>query len=199
MIPEIDFIVIIYYSYRLILSILVLSAAGLTIAIMRGFASEATIKKAWASEKASNELVTFNSLSPGKFEWIFRYVIFKRILVTDGWGISCEIALIWMSLDLTDDPSALVQVMAWCRQATSHYLSQCWPRSLSPYGVTSPQRVNTWGLLIGFYPLMFEYDTYCQTSNISHTKSQILNVSCIVLQLSLPNAMNPGVMSRMKM
>ena len=25
--------------------------------------------------------------------------------------------------------------MAWCRQATSHYLSQCWPSFLSPYGV----------------------------------------------------------------
>ena len=37
----------------------------------------------------------------------------------------------------------LVQVMAWCRQATSHYLSQCWPRSLSPYGVTRPQWVNS--------------------------------------------------------
>ena len=32
--------------------------------------------------------------------------------------------------------------MAWCRQATSHYLSQCWPRSLSPYGVTRPQWVK---------------------------------------------------------
>ena len=45
----------------------------------------------------------------------------------DGWGISSEIALIWMSLDFTDDQSTLVQVMAWCRQATSHYLSQCRP------------------------------------------------------------------------
>ena len=33
--------------------------------------------------------------------------------------------------------------MAWCRQATSHYLSQCWPRSTSPYGVIRPQWVNT--------------------------------------------------------
>ena len=33
-----------------------------------------------------------------------------------------------MPLDLTDDKSTLVQVMAWCRQATSHYLSQFWPR-----------------------------------------------------------------------
>ena len=72
----------------------------------------------------------------------FLYVIFKWILVIDGWGISFEIALIWMSLDFTNDQSTLVQVMAWCRQATSHYLSQCWPRSLSPYGVTRSEWVN---------------------------------------------------------
>ena len=47
-----------------------------------------------------------------------------------------------MSLDLADDKSTLVQVMAWCRQATSHYLNQCWLRSLSPYGVTRPQWVK---------------------------------------------------------
>ena len=38
--------------------------------------------------------------------------------------------------------NTLVLVMAWCRQATGHYLSQCWPISLSPYGVTRPQWVN---------------------------------------------------------
>ena len=86
--------------------------------------------------------IGINSLAPGKYESNFRHVIFKQILVIDGWGISCEIALIWMSPDFTDDQSTLVQVMAWCRQATSHYLSQCWPRSLSPYGVTRPQWVN---------------------------------------------------------
>ena len=32
--------------------------------------------------------------------------------------------------------------MAWCRQATSHYLSQCWSRSLPPHDVTRPQWVN---------------------------------------------------------
>ena len=47
-----------------------------------------------------------------------------------------------MPLDLTDDKSTLVQVMVWCRQATSHYLSQCWPRSMAPNGVTRPQWVN---------------------------------------------------------
>ena len=50
-----------------------------------------------------NGIDPFNSLAPGKFEWNFRHVIFKQILVIDGWGICCEIAVIWMSLDLTDD------------------------------------------------------------------------------------------------
>ena len=67
-----------------------------------------------------------NLLAPGRLDW----------------SISCEIALRWMSLDLTDDKLTLVQVMAWCRQATSHYLSQCWPRSMWPYGVTRPQWVK---------------------------------------------------------
>ena len=32
--------------------------------------------------------------------------------------------------------------MAWCRQATSHYLSKCWPRPMSPYGVIRSQWVK---------------------------------------------------------
>ena len=57
----------------------------------------------------------------------------------DGWGISGEIALGWVSLHPTD-VSTLVQVMAWCHQATSHYLSQCWPSCMSPFAVIRPQR-----------------------------------------------------------
>ena len=49
----------------------------------------------------------------------------------DDWGISCQIALRWMSQDLTDYKSTLVQVMAWCWEAISHYLSQCWFRCYS--------------------------------------------------------------------
>ena len=84
-----------------------------------------------------------NTLTAGKFGWNFMYLILQIISVIDGWGISRELALRWMSLDLTDDKSTLVQVMAWCCQATSHYLSQCWPRSMSPYGVIKPQWVNS--------------------------------------------------------
>ena len=42
----------------------------------------------------------------------------------------------------TEDKSTLVQVMAWCHQATSHYLSQCLPRSVLSYGLIRLQWVN---------------------------------------------------------
>ena len=83
-----------------------------------------------------------NSLSLGKFEGNFVEVNFKLMLMTDGSGIYVEIDFRLISLDLTNEKSKLVQVMAWCHQATSHYLSQCWPSSISPYGITRPQWVK---------------------------------------------------------
>ena len=41
--------------------------------------------------------------------------------------IGCEVAPRWTSQSLANEKSKLVQVMAWCRQATSHYVSQCLP------------------------------------------------------------------------
>ena len=72
----------------------------------------------------------FNSLDSQRFWQDLTQVIFKLILMIDGWGISCETALRWMSLDLTDDKSTLVQAMARSQQATNHYLNQCWPWSM---------------------------------------------------------------------
>ena len=54
----------------------------------------------------------------------------------------CEISLVWMPQNTVDDYSPLVQIMAWCLTAPSHYQTQCLPRSLSLYGVTRPQWVN---------------------------------------------------------
>ena len=57
-----------------------------------------------------------NSLAPGKFEWNFMYLICQIISVIDGWGIFCELALKWMSLDLTDDKSTMltqISVTIW--------------------------------------------------------------------------------------
>ena len=62
---------------------------------------------------------------------------FELIIRNSSLGTCCEIDLMSMPKSLTADLSILVQVMAWCRQATSHCLSQYWPRSVSPYGVTT--------------------------------------------------------------
>ena len=86
-----------------------------------------------------------NSLAPGRSECDSKNVIFNLVLVTRIFRSSHDNALRWMPQGLTDDKSTLVQVMAWCRQATSHYLSQCWPRFMSPYGVTRPQ-LTQWAL-----------------------------------------------------
>ena len=50
-----------------------------------------------------------------------------------------KIVVRWLPKNSIDDESTLVLVMAWCRQATSHYLSQCWLRSMSPYGIIRPR------------------------------------------------------------
>ena len=86
--------------------------------------------------------VCINSLAPGRSGFKFKSAIFNLVLLIGIFRSSYDNALRWMSWDLPEDKSTLVQVMAWCRQATSHYLSQCWPRSVSPYGVTRAQWVN---------------------------------------------------------
>ena len=53
-----------------------------------------------------------------------------------------EIALRRMPQNIFDSKTRLVQVMALCRQATSHYLNQYWSRCMSPYNVTWPQWVG---------------------------------------------------------
>ena len=65
-----------------------------------------------------------------------------------------------MPQDPADDKSKLVQVMAWCRQATIHYWSQFWPRSKFPNGVTRPQWVKTIDI-----PLLL-YDTSEESRSI---------------------------------
>ena len=60
----------------------------------------------------------------------------------DGSCISGKVALRWKLPNLSDDKSTLVQVRACCRQPTSHYLSQLWPRSMSIYDVTRPHELK---------------------------------------------------------
>ena len=56
-----------------------------------------------------------------------------------------------MSLHLTDDRSTVAHVKVWCRQATGHCPSQCWPTFISPYNISHD--------FIWFYP----YHSACLT------------------------------------
>ena len=79
----------------------------------------------WVSPLVVFGVWRVNSLVPGRSEWDSQNVIFKIVLLVGIFRSSHDNALWWMPQYLTDDKSTLVQVMAWCRQATSHYLSQC--------------------------------------------------------------------------
>ena len=142
----------------------------------------------------SSSICSVNSLAPGKFEWNFRYLIFQIISVIDGWGISCELALRWTSLNLTDDKSTLVLVMVWCHQATSLYLSQCWPNVvLFNPPKTFPYSFHKAAKHFGKLPkweltkFVFKVLHTCQENhfNIHHQKLQTFCQYALRLQLSL--------------
>ena len=78
-----------------------------------------------------------NSLAPGKSGCDFKNSIFNFVSLTGICRTSYANTLRWMPRDLSNGKSTLVQVMA-----TSHYLSQCWPRSMSPNGIIRPQWVK---------------------------------------------------------
>ena len=56
---------------------------------------------------------------------IKKNLIFKLITQNNSLGTNREIDLMWMPQNLVNDKSKLVQVLAWCRQATSNYMCQC--------------------------------------------------------------------------
>ena len=58
--------------------------------------------------------------------------------------------------------------MAWCRQATNHYMSKCWPSSVLPNGITRPQWVksNVW------LDLPFQYKQNEKKNEYKHKGAQ---------------------------
>ena len=81
--------------------------------------------------------------------WIYgsniELLIFKLISSIDILKISYEIALNRTRLDIADDQWALVQLIAWCRQATSHNPNQCSSSLMTLYGVTRVKLINILG------------------------------------------------------
>ena len=69
---------------------------------------------------------------------IFKHICFNKIL---SYFISNHADLKFLRVQVTT--SALIEAIIWCCQATSHYLNQCWPKSITPYGMTWPLWVNS--------------------------------------------------------
>ena len=109
----------------------------------------------------------------GKCGSNFKSISFKLIIQN-----SCrEITVKWIPQNLTNEKSTLVQVMACCHQATSHYLSHCWPRSMLPYGITRPQWVVMISFAMSWHGMIFtslfwpKAFIYIQHSSFSELKS----------------------------
>ena len=51
-------------------------------------------------------------------------------------GVIIEILLKFASESSVDKKSTLVQLMAWCCRATSHYMTQSWQSHVMRYGIT---------------------------------------------------------------
>ena len=116
-----------------------------------------------------------NSLSPGWCNFYFECVNFKCIAVITFISIYRVIAIRWMVQDPIDDNLILLQVLAWCHQ-TRRYLSQCWPRSMSPNGVSSPHWVNfssqsSGNIMLGRLKLTFSVMKCFLTENVNSGSS----------------------------
>ena len=99
-----------------------------------------------------------NSSSPERCGCGWNCVIFTNITREFILRIQTDNALEWMPRDLTE--RCVVQVMAWCRHATSFYLKQCWPRFPTPYGVTMLIHLSNSALLaiVRFHVTFFGHD-----------------------------------------
>ena len=93
---------------------------------------------------------TFIAFHPGlvdSLEWLITLIMWQggRYFADElfKFNTCCdESSACKVFLNTFDDKLIMVHVMAWCCQATIHYLNQCWPRSMLPYDVTRPQWVN---------------------------------------------------------
>ena len=85
--------------------------------------------------KCRSDEIGISFIGPWRIWQSYQKLNFQVIIRIPILDIFCEIALRLMLKCLTNEKSTLAQVMAWCRQATSHYLIRWWARSLSLYGI----------------------------------------------------------------
>ena len=122
------------------------------------------------SQLPGQERRIWSMKNPWRWELLYSLPLFVCRCTLTHWPLGCAVVMsIWMSIfqthikdkylrhlcdiprwlmpqEFTDDLSTLVQVMAWCRQATSHYLNQCGPRSMSELNHELTYELTHWPL-----------------------------------------------------
>ena len=80
-------------------------------------------------ESGCTEILNIHhSLAPGK--WGCNFISSNIQTYCSDWNLEVNVTKI-----TDDDNSTLVQVMAWCLRAPSHYPNQCPPRSVMQYAI----------------------------------------------------------------
>ena len=72
---------------------------------------------------ANSIVKRFHSLILGWYGSNFKSTICKRIAQNSSLSTRSEVDLMWMPENTFDDKSTLVQLLAWCSQATNHYMN----------------------------------------------------------------------------
>ena len=107
----------------------------------------------WQQNQATRQLhfhdLTHISTPPWLTHWHLRYiVVILKVQISNSIyrivakALSVKFFRGKCHRSSNNKKSTLVQVMAWCHQATGHYLNQWWPRSMSSYGFTKQHWVN---------------------------------------------------------
>ena len=95
----------------------------------------------WAYDYLSMLVLKLNHVSK-RGHWRcsnnYKSVNFLLMLQLELFSVSCEISFRCMLQGPIDDKASLDPVTA-----PIHYLIQCWPRSMLPYGITRPQWGNS--------------------------------------------------------
>ena len=98
---------------------------------------------------------------------------------------SYDNALRWTPWELSDDESTLVQVMVWCRQASSHYLGRCCPSSISPYCVIRSHCVKISTNTTRCFYHRHRQPIQCKVHNVKMknwlTRKWYHGISCIII------------------
>ena len=113
---------------------------------------------------------TLNSLLPLRCEIIFHKGVFETLTI-DILNTSCAIGLEGVPCNAIDNKSALVQVMACCLTASSHYLSQYWSWSLVLKGPIENK------------PVLVQIVAWCWTGTKPLTEPMMTNISDSIVSL----------------